>query len=129
MDLVDVRDIGTQCGGSYGTKNSNMIPVTYAAALAKVTGRPVKVYYTKEEHFSTYSLRLGSRIHSKVGIKKDGTVTAVSGEWFVDTGAASESGPVQVAVGCGEAQLLLRCIHRKRQISPVAARIPDAVWA
>ena len=109
LGLVDLRVIGTQCGGSYGTKNANMIPMVHAAALAKATGRPVKIYFTKEEHFNAYSLRLGSRIHAKVGIKKDGTVTALAGEWFVDTGAASEMAQVQIAVGCGEAQLLLRC--------------------
>ena len=109
MGQVDIRVIGTQCGGSYGTKNHLLIPVVHAAALAKATGRPVKIYYTKEEHFDAYTLRLGSRIHAKVGIKKDGTVTAVSSEWLINTGAASEAAPGQVAVGCGEAQLILRC--------------------
>jgi CO/xanthine dehydrogenase Mo-binding subunit len=109
LGLVDMRIIGTQCGGSYGTKNANMIPMVHAAALAKATGKPVKVYFSKEEHFNAYSLRLGSRIHARVGIKKDGTVTALEGEWLVDTGAASEMAQVQIAVGCGEAQLALRC--------------------
>ncbi|HEY77909.1 MAG TPA: xanthine dehydrogenase family protein molybdopterin-binding subunit [Dehalococcoidia bacterium] len=109
LGLIDLRVIGTQCGGSYGTKNANMIPMVHATALARATGKPVKIYFTKEEHFNAYSLRLGSRIHAKMGIKKDGTVTALAGEWFVDTGAASEMAQVQVAVGCGEAQLLLRC--------------------
>jgi len=42
-------------------------------------------------------------------MKKDGTVTAVSGDWFIDTGAYSDMSQAQVAVGCGEAQLVLRC--------------------
>jgi len=42
-------------------------------------------------------------------MKKDGTVTALAGEWFVDTGASSDMAQSQVAVGCGEVQLLLRC--------------------
>ncbi len=109
LGLVDVRAIGTQCGGSYGTKNAALAPIGYAAALAKATGRPVKVYYTKEEHLNAYTLRLGSRIHAKVGIKKDGTVTALSGEWLVNTGAASQMAQGQVALGCGEVQLMLRC--------------------
>jgi CO/xanthine dehydrogenase Mo-binding subunit len=109
LKMVDMRVIGAQCGGSYGTKNANMIPMVHAAALAKAAGRPVKVYFSKEEHFNAYSLRLGSRIHARVGIKKDGTITAMEGEWLVDTGAASEMAQVQIAVGCGEAQLALRC--------------------
>ena len=109
LGLVDVRAISTQCGGSYGTKNANFIPMAHAAALAKAARRPVKVYFNKEEHFTAYSLRLGSRLHAKVGIKKDGTVTALSGEWLVDTGVASEMSQVQVAIGLGEAQIILRC--------------------
>jgi CO/xanthine dehydrogenase Mo-binding subunit len=104
----NVRGISTQCGGSYGTKNATLEPMAYAAAMAKATGRPVKIYYTKEEHFAAYSLRLGSRFHGKVGIKKDGTVTAVSGKWLVNTGSATEAAQGMVAVGCGEAQVALR---------------------
>jgi xanthine dehydrogenase molybdenum-binding subunit len=111
VGMADVRAISTQCGGSYGSKNANLTLVGYAAALSKATNRPVKVYYSKAEHFHTYSLRLGSRIHAKVGIKKDGTLTAISGEWLVNTGSGSESGPMQIAVGCGELQLVLRCAN------------------
>ncbi|MFC1905333.1 xanthine dehydrogenase family protein molybdopterin-binding subunit [Chloroflexota bacterium] len=108
MRGADVRVIGTYCGGSYGTKNTTMIVLGYAAALSKVTGRPVKFCFNKEEHFNTCTLRLGSRIRARIGIKKDGTVTAVDGEWLINTGASSEMTQAQVAVGCGEAQLLLR---------------------
>jgi xanthine dehydrogenase molybdenum-binding subunit len=48
MGQVDIRAIGTQCGGSYGTKDYLLIPLGHAAALAKATGKPVKIYYTKE---------------------------------------------------------------------------------
>ena len=109
MGFIDIRVIGTQIGGSFGTKNTLSMPIFYAAALAEATNRPVKIYYTKEEHFTAYSLRLGSRIHARIGTKKDGTVTAVEGQWLVDTGASSEIAQGQIAVGCGEAQLLIRC--------------------
>ncbi|MBI2934202.1 MAG: molybdopterin-dependent oxidoreductase [Chloroflexi bacterium] len=109
MGLVDVRAISAQCGGSYGTKNGNLMQIGWAAALAKVTGRPVKLCMTKEEHFTTYTVRLGSRIHARVGIKKDGAITAISGQWLVNAGAASETAQGMVAVGCGEAQVALRC--------------------
>ena len=109
LGLVDIRVIGMQCGGSYGTKNANFIPMAHAAALAKAAGKPVKVYFSKEEHFNAYTLRLGSRIHARIGMKKDGTITALEGEWYVDTGAVSEMAQVQVAVGLGETQLLIRC--------------------
>jgi len=42
-------------------------------------------------------------------MKKDGTVTALSGDWLVNSGSFSEATQGMVAVGCGEAQLMLRC--------------------
>ena len=109
MGFLDIRSISTQCGGSFGSKNYAPLPLFYAAALAKRTGRPVKVCLTKDEHFSAFVLRLGSRFRGKVGMKRDGTITAVSGVWFVDTGAFSDMAQAQIAVGCGEAQLVVRC--------------------
>ncbi len=111
MGFADIRAISTQCGGSYGTKNANMTPVGYAALLSRATGKPVKIYFSKQEHFHAYSLRLGSRVEAKVGIKKDGTITAISGDWLVNSGSASEAGPHQIAVGCGELQIVLRCVN------------------
>jgi CO/xanthine dehydrogenase Mo-binding subunit len=111
MGFPDIRTISTQCGGSFGSKNYSAQPMLYAAALAKATGRPVKVYFSKEEHFGAFALRLGSRFCGKVGIKKDGTVMAVQGEWLVDTGAFSDMAQAQVAVGLGELQLMLRCAN------------------
>ncbi len=107
MGFPEFRSIGAQCGGSYGSKNTPWVLVFYAAALAKATGKAVKVYYTKEEHFACYGVRVGSRIRAKVGMKKDGTVTAVAGEWLADTGAFSDMTQGEMAVGCGEAQLLM----------------------
>ena len=109
MGFPDIRAIDTHCGGSFGSKNYAPQALFNAAALAKATGRPVKFYYTKDEHFGAFVLRLGSRFRGKIGMKKDGTVTAVSGQWFVDTGAFSDMPQAQIAVGCGEAQLVLRC--------------------
>lgn len=96
-------------GGSYGSRSQSEQIVLQAIALAAAAGKPVKLCYTKREQFAAYSLRLGSRIRCKVGMKRDGTVTAISGEWLVDTGFSSVISPGQVAVGCGEAQIMVRC--------------------
>ena len=111
MGWPDIRTISTQCGGSFGSKNYSAQPLFYAAALARVVGRPVKVCFSKEEHFGAFVLRLGSRFRGRIGIKKDGTVMAVQGEWLVDTGAFSDMAQAQVAVGLGEVQLMLRCAN------------------
>jgi CO/xanthine dehydrogenase Mo-binding subunit/aerobic-type carbon monoxide dehydrogenase small subunit (CoxS/CutS family) len=110
---VDVRSIASQCGGSFGSKNCATKPILYAVALAQAAGngRPVRVAYTREEHLATFVVRFGSRIHGKVGIKKDGRVTAFSGEWLINTGSFAGATQGQVAVGLGEVQIMLRCAN------------------
>lgn len=107
LGFPEVRVIGTYVGGSYGSKIESWQVVLYAAALARATNRPVKLCYTKEEHFAAYKTRIGSRIHAKIGMKRDGTVTAVEGEWLVDVGAYSNMAQGMIAVGCGEMQLMM----------------------
>ena len=109
MGFPDIRSVATHCGGSFGSKNYAALPCLYAASLARATGRPVKVFYSKEEQLGVFTSRPGSRFRGKVGMNKDGAVTAISGDWLVNTGAFSDMTQAQVAVGCGEAQLMLRC--------------------
>jgi xanthine dehydrogenase molybdenum-binding subunit len=106
---VEVRTIGGPCGGSFGSKFMSWQVQCYAALLAKATGRPVKLVFTKEEHLAAFVLRPSSRMKARVGMKKDGTVTAVAGSWLIDTGFYSQTTQSQVAVGCGEVQIMVRC--------------------
>jgi CO/xanthine dehydrogenase Mo-binding subunit len=106
---VRVRSMGIQTGGSFGAKTVTWLPMMRCALLAKAANAPVKLSYSKEEQLATCAMRLSSRINASVGMKKDGTITAISGEWLIDTGAFSDMTQAQVAVGCGEVQLLLRC--------------------
>ncbi|MGB9887057.1 MAG: xanthine dehydrogenase family protein molybdopterin-binding subunit [Moorellales bacterium] len=105
---VEVRTIGLPCGGSFGSKILAWPWYCYAILLSRATGRPVKMVMSKEEHLAAFTLRLGSRLEARVGLKKDGTVTAVAGKWFVDTGYYSMTTQAQVAVGLGEVQIMVR---------------------
>lgn len=106
---VNVRTIGGPCGGSFGSKYMSWQIQCYAALLSRATGKPVKLVLTKEEHLATFTLRPASRIHAWVGMKKDGTLTAIQGEWLIDTGYYSMTTQAQVAVGCGELQIMAQC--------------------
>lgn len=94
-------------GGSYGNKQTCQMQVMNATVLAKATGKPVKFFLTKAEHLLTYDMRIGARMHAKVGMKADGTVHAIQGLWLLDTGIASDAAQGQVGVGLGEMQLAL----------------------
>ncbi len=106
---VEVRTIGGPCGGSFGSKFMSWQVQCYAALLSRATSKPVKLIFTKEEHLAAFVLRPASRMKARVGMKRDGTVTAVSGTWFIDTGYYSMTTQSQVAVGCGEVQIMVRC--------------------
>jgi len=106
---VEVRSIGNHVGGSFGTKLMCWQVQTYAILVSGATGRPVKVVFSKEEHMAAFTLRIGSRIHAKVGMKKDGTLTSIQGTWYVDSGYYSFMTQAQVAVGLGEIMIMAQC--------------------
>ena len=101
---LDVRTFNV--GGSYGNKQSLMTTVLSSAMLSLVTKRAVKIVMTKPEQLMAYEVRLGSTITAKIGMDKEGYVTAIEGDWLVDTGAIADSVQGQVGVGLGEAQLV-----------------------
>lgn len=105
----EIRSIGNHVGASFGTKFMCWQVQAYAIILTRATGRPVKLVYTKEEHMAAFTLRISSRIHAKVGMKNDGTITAIQGTWYVDTGCYSFTTQAQVAVGSGEMMIMARC--------------------
>jgi xanthine dehydrogenase molybdenum-binding subunit len=106
---LDIRTIGPQCGGGFGTKIMCWQVEGYAILLSRATKRPVKVVFSKEEHMAAFTLRVSSRINARVGMKRDGTITAIKGRWYVDTGYYSFTTQAQVAVGSGELMIMARC--------------------
>ena len=54
---VEIRSIGHHVGGGFGTKFMCWQVQAYAIILARATGRPVKVMFTKEEHMAAFTLR------------------------------------------------------------------------
>lgn len=108
---VDVRVLGGPCGGSYGSKMMSWQIQCYAVLLSRATGRPVKIVFSKQEHLAAFTLRPASRMKARVGMKLDGTVTAIAGSWLIDTGYYSMTTQSQVAVGCGEVQIPVRCVN------------------
>ena len=105
----EIRTIAPQCGGGFGTKIMCWQVQSYAILLARATRCPVKVMFTKEEHMAAFTLRVGSRIHARVGMKKDGSLTAIQGTWYVDTGYYSFTTQAQVAIGSGELMIMAQC--------------------
>jgi len=102
-----VNAIVPNVGGSYGNKDSLCYVALLVAAAAKVARVPVKYAMTKEEHLLCYERRLSNKFMGSIGLKKDGTVTSVKGDWLVSTGVGAELTQGQVAEGLAETHLVL----------------------
>lgn len=77
LPLSKVHVICKYMGGGFGNKNQAQDYDLMAAVLAKATGQPVKLEFTREDDFIGMHGRWASEQHYKVGVKNDGTMTAV----------------------------------------------------
>lgn len=96
MPMSRIRVIKPLVGGGFGGK-SEVIPLEVAAAvLAKKSRRPVKILYTREEVFLAHRGRPITYVDLKVGITREGKITAVAARVVQDGGAYCGYGPVTV---------------------------------
>jgi isoquinoline 1-oxidoreductase len=70
-----VRVIMPDTGSGYGGKHTGECAIE-AARLAKATGKPVKLVWSREEEFTWAYFRPAGVIDIKSGVKTDGTITA-----------------------------------------------------
>ncbi|MHB8909972.1 MAG: xanthine dehydrogenase family protein molybdopterin-binding subunit, partial [Syntrophales bacterium] len=77
LPLSKVRVIGEFMGGGFGSKLAADKENVIAALLAKKTGRPVKLFLTREETYIAAGNRPPANMRLKAGVKKDGTLTAL----------------------------------------------------
>ena len=96
LHKVKVRKI--TIGGAFGGR-SEICPADYICALlAKKTGSPVKIVFTREEN--TICTRQGHAMIAthKTGVDKDGRVIARETTCYMDGGAYSSTGPIATSV-------------------------------
>src|SRR2546427_4701156 len=96
MPMSEVRVIKPMVGGGFGGK-SEVIPLEIIAPiLAKKAKRPVKITYTREEVFYAHRGRPITIIDLKVGLTREGKISAVAARVVQDGGAYCGYGPVTV---------------------------------
>ena len=96
MPMSQIRVIKPFVGGGFGGK-SEIIPLEVAAAvLAKKAKRPVKITYTREEVFYAHRGRPITIVDLKMGLTRDGRISAVAARVVQDGGAYCGYGPVTV---------------------------------
>ena len=89
---IDVRVIAPHVGGGFGCKAGVTMEILAAAMATKLQGYTVKVVWSREQEFRNTYQRLGANTTIKMGVKKDGTITALEHNIYWDAGAYVEYG-------------------------------------
>ncbi len=98
MELSDLRVTASEIGGGFGGKTVVYLePV--ALALSGKAGRPVKMVMSREEVFLASGPTSGANLWVKVGVTKDGRITAGEAVLKYEAGAFQGS-PVQPGAMC-----------------------------
>jgi len=92
MPAAHVRVIATPNGGGFGGKSDPFNHEIVVAALARRTGRPVKIALTREEVFYCHRGRHPTLMRIKTGVTRDGRIVAMDFTSFLDGGAYGSYG-------------------------------------
>jgi len=96
MPESKIRVINPFVGGGFGGKTITSDVEFAASLLSMKTGKPVSIYYTREEMFTASTKRHPMIIRLKTGVKKDGTLIATSCYLIADGGAYATTGPIVI---------------------------------
>jgi 4-hydroxybenzoyl-CoA reductase alpha subunit len=89
-----VRVIQPPVGGGFGGKSEPFTLEFVVAKLAMITGRPVKLLYTREEVFYAHRGRHPMKMHFTVGADCNGRLRAVKSDIDIDGGAYASFGMI-----------------------------------
>ncbi|MCL4813395.1 MAG: xanthine dehydrogenase family protein molybdopterin-binding subunit [Vicinamibacteraceae bacterium] len=92
LPIARVRVIGPYMGGGFGAKLDTGKYAVIAALLARETGRPVRLFMTREDTITSIGNRPGVKSTVKIGATRDGTLTAIEFRCIGSGGAYSAGG-------------------------------------
>ena len=94
IPLSRVRVIKPYVGGGFGGKGDPFPHEMIVSHLARKTGRPVKICFTREEVFISNHGRHPSRMTLAMGVKNDGTFNVLDADIAIDGGSYGSFGVV-----------------------------------
>jgi 4-hydroxybenzoyl-CoA reductase subunit alpha len=96
MDMSRIRVIKPHVGGGFGCRTEALNVELIAALLARKAAGSVRMMINREETFITHRGRPQTDIRLKLGMRKDGKITAVECECYQRGGAHSGYGIVTI---------------------------------
>jgi xanthine dehydrogenase molybdenum-binding subunit len=113
-------------GGSFGQRGA-LCAEPVAVALALKTKKPVKLVFSREEHFVGLESRTGfDEINIQMGFKKDGTLTAFKTYMLGRLGGYMGCGPMAAVIGMTLAMGHYRCPNRIGEADMVMTHTPPS---
>lgn len=101
------RVFGGYLGGGFGTKDETRL-AALTALLARKAGHPVRMGYTRKEELAFGKWRHATAIRIRMGVKRDGAVTAIDSTATLNTGPYAPGFGVAQRLGYG-LTYLYRC--------------------
>jgi 4-hydroxybenzoyl-CoA reductase alpha subunit len=89
-----IRVVQPALGGAFGGKSDPFSLEFCVCKLAIVTGRPVKMLWTREEVFYAHRGRHPMQMHYRTGVTREGILRAVDAKILIDGGSYSSFGLV-----------------------------------
>ncbi|MBW2609300.1 MAG: molybdopterin-dependent oxidoreductase [Deltaproteobacteria bacterium] len=143
-ELFDMREgmirwITPHVGGVFGN-GIGLRAEPVCVALAKKTGMPVKMQYSREEQFIATETRHPVILTGKIGVTKDGSITALQVNVIMDAGAYISCSSAVANNVMARFAWLYRCPNTRGEVNivytntPVAGAFrgfgnPQAMWA
>lgn len=118
-----IRWINPYIGGSFG-KYANFGVEPICVALAKESGKPVKLEYTREEDFFGTATREAYVETGKLGVKEDGTMTALTENLTANSGAYFTHSVSTAGVSVASYIGLYKCHSVSADIEAVYTNLP-----
>ncbi len=94
LDLERIRVIAPYLGGAFGGKDGVTVQSLLALAAMNADGRPVKMWWDREESFLSGTKRHCARMYYRLGAKSDGSLHFLGVRIYQDTGPYDHLGGV-----------------------------------
>ncbi len=99
LDPASIRVISPYLGGGFGGKDGATVQCLLALAALHSGGRPVKMWWDREESFTAGYKRHGARMYYRLGAMADGTLHALHCRLYYDSGAYAHLGGEVMELG------------------------------
>ena len=109
-EAAQLRVTPSEIGGGFGGKTTIFMEPLALALSKKAGGRPVKIVMSRSEVLRATGPTASASMDIKLGMKKDGTLTAAKAEFRMQ-GGAFPGAPVDFALYCGFAPYKLPALQ------------------